>query len=92
MGDAFWTARQHLRIKSGRRVLLPALARDFGVLVFVLGVARRAPRLLHIRTDHRDNGMVGHPPLARTVIVQNVTKPKLALLHQALPKKTSGGD
>ena len=26
------------------------------------------------------------PPLARTVIVQNVTKPKLALLHQNLPK------
>jgi len=26
--------------------------------------------------------VVGHAPLARTIIVQNVTKPKLALLHQ----------
>jgi hypothetical protein len=26
--------------------------------------------------------MVGEPSLPRTVIVENVTKPKLALLHQ----------
>jgi hypothetical protein len=35
--------------------------------------------------------MVGHAPLTRTVIVQNVTKPKLALLHQR-SRKTAGGE
>jgi hypothetical protein len=38
--------------------------------------------LLDVLADHRHDSVVGHAPLARTIIVQNVTKPKLALLHQ----------
>src|SRR6185503_18075108 len=53
------------------------------VLVFVIAVARGAARLLDVCANHGDNRVVGHAPLTRTVIVQNVTKPKLALLlHQ----------
>ena len=42
--------------------------------------------------NHGDDGVVRHPPLARAVIIQNVTKPKLALLHQNLPKDPAGGE
>src|SRR5262249_54805888 len=77
----------NLLIERGGRLVLRALPRDFRVLVFMLGVARRAPGLLHIGADHRDYGMVGDAPLARTVIIQNVTKAKLALLHpNSLPR------
>ncbi|HTM02206.1 MAG TPA: hypothetical protein VL173_01780, partial [Vicinamibacterales bacterium] len=68
-----------------RPCLLPSRRRDLGLLVFVLGVARRAPRLLHILVDHGDDNVIGHAALARTVIVQNVTEPKPALLHE-LPR------
>jgi hypothetical protein len=61
------------------------LTGHLGVLVFVFGVAGRAARLLHVLADHRHDCMIGEATLARTVIVQNVTKPKLALLHQKLP-------
>jgi hypothetical protein len=44
--------------------------------------ARRASRLLDVVAHHRDDRMVRHAALARTVVVENVTKPKLALLHQ----------
>jgi hypothetical protein len=52
------------------------------VLVFVVGVAGGAARLLDVLADHRRRCVIGHAPLARTIIVQDVTKPKLALLHQ----------
>jgi hypothetical protein len=35
--------------------------------------------------------MVGHPAFPRTVIVENVTKPKLALLHP-IPRRTLAGE
>jgi hypothetical protein len=35
--------------------------------------------------------MVGDPAFARAIVIQNVTKPKLALLHQELPPQTSLG-
>jgi hypothetical protein len=57
----------------------------------VLGIARRTPGLFHIRPDHRDDGMVGYATFPRTVIVENVTKPKLALLHQ-IPRRTLAGE
>jgi hypothetical protein len=57
----------------------------------VFRIARRATNLLYIRTDHRDDGMVGHATFARTVIIENVTKPKLALLHQ-IPRKSLAGE
>ncbi len=56
---------------SGR---LPAFVR-------VLRVARRAAGLLDVFFDHRDDRVVGHAPLARTVVVQNVTETQRALLH-----------
>src|SRR6185503_14078297 len=71
-----------LGIQRRGRFRLAPLARHLGVLVFVIGVAGRAARLLDVLADHRDDRVVGHASLARTVIVQNVTKPKLALLHQ----------
>ena len=52
------------------------------MLVFVIGVARRATRLFYRVTDHRNHDVIGQSALAWTVIVQNVTEPRLALLHQ----------
>ena len=75
-----------LRIQGGRRIQLAALARNLGVFVFVLGVSRRAARLFDVGTNHRHHGVVGQPPLSRAVIVQNVTKPRLALLHPKSPR------
>jgi hypothetical protein len=69
----------------------PTLTWHSGLLVLVLGIAGRAARLLHIRSDHGDNGVVGDASLTRAVIIQNVTKPKLALLHQTLPKEPQAG-
>ena len=92
MPHTFWPAREDLRVERCGRVLFAALARHFPVLVFVLGVARRATRLLDIGPNHGDDGMVGNPAFARTVIVQNVTKPRLALLHQTLPNEPLAGD
>jgi hypothetical protein len=59
------------------------------VLVFVFRIARRAPRLLDVGPNHGDHRVIRDPPFTRTVIIQDVTKPKLALLHQALPNGTS---
>ena len=75
-----------LRVQRGRRIRFRALPWDLRVLIFVLGVAGRAAGLLHLGADHRDNGMVRQPPLARAVVVQNVTKPKLALFHPKSPR------
>jgi len=79
--DALGRIRGDLRVQRGRRLPFAALARHHGVFVFVFGVARGAPGLFDVRSEHRDHGVIGHAPLARTVVVQNVTKPKLALLH-----------
>jgi hypothetical protein len=54
------------------------------VLVFVLGVAGRAAGLFDVVADHRHDGVIRQPPLASAVVIQNVTKPKLALLHPKL--------
>jgi hypothetical protein len=63
------------------RLFLAARRRDTGFLVFVIRVARRAARLLHLIVDYRDNRVIGDATFTRTVIVQNVTEPKPALLH-----------
>src|SRR4051812_23393262 len=76
--DPLWSARQNLRVQRGRGVLT-TLSRDPRVLVLVIGVACRAPRLFHILVDHGDDDVIGDAPFARTVIVENVTKPRLAL-------------
>ena len=90
MDHPFRRAGEHLGIQR-RLVGLSPLARNFRVLVDVLEVARGAPRLLHLGADHGHDRVVADPPLARAVIVENVTKPKLALLHQVLPNNLLAG-
>jgi len=88
--DALGSARKNLRLQRGWRVL-PTLPRHLGVLVLVIRVAGRAPRLFHIVADHGDDDVIGDTTFARTVIIQNVTKPRLALLHLLLlPKEPRG--
>jgi hypothetical protein len=45
------------------------------VTIVVLGFAGRATGLLDFLVDHRDDGMVRNPAFARTIVVENVTKP-----------------
>jgi hypothetical protein len=65
--------------------LLATSGRHFRVLVFVFGIAGRAPGLFDVFCDHRDHRMIGNAALARTVVVQNVTEPKPALFHRNSP-------
>jgi hypothetical protein len=55
----------------------------------VLRVAGGTPRQSDISSDHGDYRVVRQAPLARAVVIKDVTKPKLALLHQELPSGTS---
>jgi hypothetical protein len=65
-----------------------ARAGDTGLLVFVLGVARAAPRLLDVVLDHGDDDVIGDAALPRAVVIQNVTEPRPALLHQIPPDES----
>lgn len=76
---------EHLREKRRRR-LLAALRRDPRLFVLVLRVAGNAARLFDLVVDHRHDGVIGYAALARTIIVQHVTRPEPALLH-ALPRR-----
>jgi hypothetical protein len=67
--------------RSGVGLLAP-LRRYSRLFVFVIGIARRAPGLLHLVINHRHDGMIGDAALTRAIVVQNVTEPKPALLHQ----------
>src|SRR6185436_5222625 len=78
---------QDLCVQGRGGLRLPTLARHLRMLVIVFGVACGAPGLLHVGVDHGNDRVVRDPALAWTIIVQNVTKPKLALLHQKLPKE-----
>jgi hypothetical protein len=62
------------------------------MLVFMLGVTGRAACLFHVLFDHRHDGVVRHPPFTRAVVIENVTKPKLALLHSISPEGADGGE
>jgi len=81
-------AVEHLGEK-GRRLRLATRRRHFSSLVFVLGVATGATRLLYFVIDHRHDGMVGYATFARTVIVQDVAGPIPAFLHAVPPKNLS---
>jgi len=62
--------------------LFPAARRwDACLFVLVVRVARRAARLLHLILNHRDDHVIGDAAFTRTIVVQNVTEPKPALLH-----------
>jgi hypothetical protein len=52
----------------------------------MIGVAGGAACLLDLFFDHGEDDMVGHAALARTVVVENVTEPNPALLHE-LPRE-----
>jgi hypothetical protein len=60
---------------------LATLRGHLRVLVLVVRVARRAPRLLHLVANHGNDGVISDAALARTVVVENVTEPNPALLH-----------
>jgi hypothetical protein len=47
----------------------------------VFAVAGRAPDLADIVADERHDGVVAQPPLARAVVIDEITNPKLARLH-----------
>ena len=57
--------------------------RHLGLLVLVIRVTGRAARLLDLVFNHGDDRMIGDAALARTVVVENVTEPKPALLHDS---------
>jgi hypothetical protein len=78
-------------LKCRRGVGLFSLSGHFRVFVLVLRVTRRTARLFDVRADHGYDGVVGDTSLTRTVVVKNVTKPKLALLHQ-LSRVNVGGE
>jgi hypothetical protein len=65
-------------------------ARYLRVFVLVFGIAGDATRTLDVLRDHRDDYVVREPALPRTVIVQSVTKPKLALLHPTVLPRNAG--
>lgn len=70
-----------LRSGCDERLFLAARWRDASLLVFVIRVARGAARLLHLIVNHRHNRVIGDAAFTRTIVVQNVTEPKPALLH-----------
>jgi hypothetical protein len=51
------------------------------LFVFMVRIARRATRLLDLILDHRNDRVIRNAALARTIVVENVTEPKPALLH-----------
>jgi hypothetical protein len=55
--------------------LLLSADRHLRSLVIVFGVARRAPGLANRVLDHRDDGVIAQSPLARTIVIDDVTDP-----------------
>src|SRR5688572_2817718 len=75
-----------IEILGGQRARLAAAGRrHLGLFVLVVRVARRAARLLDGILNHRDDHVIGNAALARTIVVENVTEPNPALLHE-LPR------
>jgi hypothetical protein len=72
-------AGAHLRNQDAGFLLAPR--GHTRLLVFMVRIARGAARLLHLILDHRHYRVVGDAALARTIVIQNVTEPKPALLH-----------
>ena len=73
-------AGEDFLVERAGGVFLSAAGRG-AALVGVLGVAGRAASLLDVFFHHRDDRVVGHAPLARTVVVHDVTETQPALLH-----------
>jgi hypothetical protein len=49
-------------------------------------IARGAARLFHLIINHRHDRVIGDATFTRTIVVQNVTEPKPALLHLIPPE------
>jgi hypothetical protein len=64
-----------------RERVLPAAGGHLSALVFVLGVARGAPDLADVIDDQRHDGVIAQAPLARTVVIDEITNSKLARMH-----------
>jgi hypothetical protein len=47
----------------------------------VLGIAGRAPDLSDVVADERHDRVIAQPPLARTVVIDEITNSKLARMH-----------
>jgi hypothetical protein len=77
----------HVACACERRRVLLAAARRLAAFVRVLRVAGGAASLFDVLFNHGHDGMVGHPPLTRTVIVQYVTETQPTLLHRNTPEK-----
>jgi len=89
LGRLFWERlgrRGFVRDMFGRRLFLSARRRNASLLVFMVRVARGAARLLHLIINHRHDRVIGDAAFTRTIVVQNVTKPKPALLHLIPPE------
>jgi hypothetical protein len=52
----------------------------------MIRVACGAARLLHLIINHRHDRVIGDAAFTRTIVVQNVTEPKPALLHLVPPE------
>jgi hypothetical protein len=84
--------RAGLEILGGQRTPLAAARRRHPrPFVFMVRVARRAARLLDGIVDHRHDRMIGNAALARTIVVENVTEPNPALLHELPPEPIPSG-
>jgi hypothetical protein len=80
-----WVGGLGRRGRGDTRFLLLPRRRNLGLLVLVLGITRGAACPLHLVFDHRDDRMVGDAALARTIVIENVTEPNPAMLHE-LPR------
>lgn len=80
MHNTLGRGRSHWR-RQGGRISFLALTGNLGLLVVVLRIAGGATRQPDGVPDHHDDRVIGQSTLTRTVVIQNVTKPRLALLH-----------
>jgi hypothetical protein len=80
-GKLFGTQRTLHRFTGCDVEALSARGRNLCPFVFVVRVTGRAARLFDLILDHGHDGMAGDASLAGTVLVQDVTEPKPALLH-----------
>lgn len=86
IGSDLCRAREHFLEQRGRFLPLPASHGELRGPVGMLSVAGGAACLFDAILDHRDHGVIGDASLARTVVVQDISQPKPALLH-SLPRK-----
>jgi hypothetical protein len=76
-------AGRRLGRQHGRALLPPR--RHFRLAIVVFGVAGGAAGLANLVFNHRDHGVITHTPFTRTIVIDDVTNPWLALLHEKSP-------